>query len=336
MCASSWSIIMKLPRRTFLYFALVLATLPTGSRTGWAQNYPTRPVTMIVPYAAGGPTDALARVLAEKMRASLGQAVIVENVPGGGGSIGVGRVARAAPDGYTIDFGNNGSNVLVGALYSLPFDLISDFEPVAELTTNPQIITSKNAIPARNLTELITWLRGNQIKVSVGVAGPVAAASVINFQNMTSTQFQLVPYRGGAPAIQDLMGGQIDLMIDQLSNAIPQIKVGTVKAYAVAAKSRSPAAPEIPTVDEAGLPGLYGSLWHGLWAPKGTPRDVIAKLNAAVKEALVDPTVKQRLADVGQEIVPVEQQNPQALGAHQKAEIEKWWPIAKAANLKGE
>jgi tripartite-type tricarboxylate transporter receptor subunit TctC len=327
---------MRLPRRTFLYLPLVLATLPSGSRPGWAQNYPTRPVTMIVPYAAGGPTDVLARVLAEKMRASLGQAVIVEDVPGGGGSIGVGRVARATPDGYTIDFGNNGSNVLVGALYSLPFDLISDFEPVAELTTNPQIIISKKAIPARNLTELITWLRENQKKVSVGIAGPVAAASVINFQNMTSTQFQLVPYRGAAPAIQDLMGGQIDLMIDQLSNAIPQIKVGTVKAYAVAAKSRSPAAPEIPTVDEAGLPGLYGSLWHGLWVPKGTPHDVIAKLNAAVKQALADPTVKERLADIGQEIVPVEQQNPQALAAHQKAEIEKWWPIAKAANLKGD
>jgi len=324
---------MKLP---FLFLALVLATLSSGSRTGWAQNYPTRQVTMIVPYAAGGPTDVLARVLAEKMRAPLGQAVIVENVPGGGGSIGVGRVARAAPDGYTIDFGNNGSNVLVGALYALPFDLISDFEPVAELTTNPQIIISKTAIPARNLTELIIWLRENQKKVSVGIAGPVAAASVINFQDMTSTQLQLVPYRGAAPAIQDLMGGQIDLMIDQLSNAIPQIKVDTIKAYAVAAKSRSPAAPEIPTVDEAGLPGLYGSLWHGLWVSKGTPRDVIVKLNTAVRQALVDPTVKQRLADIGQEIVPVEQQNPQALAAHQKAEIEKWWPIAKAANLKGE
>jgi len=324
---------MKLP---FLFLALVLATLSSGSRTGWAQNYPTRQVTMIVPYAAGGPTDVLARVLAEKMRAPLGQAVIVENVPGGGGSIGVGRVARAAPDGYTIDFGNNGSNVLVGALYALPFDLISDFEPVAELTTNPQIIISKTAIPARNLTELIIWLRKNQKKVSVGIAGPVAAASVINFQDMTSTQLQLVPYRGAAPAIQDLMGGQIDLMIDQLSNAIPQIKVDTIKAYAVAAKSRSPAAPEIPTVDEAGLPGLYGSLWHGLWVSKGTPRDVIVKLNTAVRQALVDPTVKQRLADIGQEIVPVEQQNPQALAAHQKAEIEKWWPIAKAANLKGE
>ena len=320
----------------FLFLALVLATLPSGSRPGWAQNYPTRPVTMIVPYAAGGPTDVLARVLAEKMRASLGQAVIVENVPGGGGSIGVGRVARAAPDGYTVDFGNNGSNVLIGALYALPFDLISDFEPVAELTTNPQIIISKTAIPARNLTELIIWLRENQKKVSVGIAGPVAAASVINFQDMTSTQLQLVPYRGAAPAIQDLMGGQIDLMIDQLSNAIPQIKVDTIKAYAVAAKSRSPAAPEIPTVDEAGLPGLYGSLWHGLWVSKGTPRDVIVKLNTAVRQALVDPTVKQRLADIGQEIVPVEQQNPQALAAHQKAEIEKWWPIAKAANLKGE
>jgi len=291
---------------------------------------------MIVPYAAGGPTDVVARVIAEKMREPLGQAVVVENVSGAGGSIGVGRVARAAPDGYTLNIGNNGSNVLNGALYPLPFDLIKDFEPIARLTTNPQIIISKKTVPAGNLMELITWLKENQRKVSVGIAGPLAAVSVINFEKLTATQFQLVPYRGAAPAIQDLMAGQIDLMIDQLSNAVPQIKAGMVKAYAVAANSRSSAAPEIPTVDEAGLPGLYGSLWHGLWAPKGTPHDVISKINSAVMQALADPTVKQRLADVGQDVVPVEQQSPEALAAYQKAEIEKWWPIAKAANLKGE
>ena len=221
-------------------------------------------------------------------------------------------------------------------MYPLPFDLVKDFEPIAKLTTNPQIIISKKTVPAANLMELITWLKENQRKVSVGIAGPLAAVSVINFENVTSTQFQLVPYRGAAPAIQDLMAGQIDLMIDQLSNAVPQIKAGTVKAYAVAAKSRSPAAPQIPTVDEVGLPGLYGSLWNGLWAPKGTPHDVISKINTAVMQALADPTVKQRLADVGQDVVPVEQQSPEALAAYQKAEIEKWWPIAKAANLKGE
>jgi len=327
---------MKFCRRQFLHLAGALAALPAGPRMAWPQTYPTRPITMIVPYAAGGPTDVVARVIAEKMREPLGQAVVVENVSGAGGSIGVGRVARAAPDGYTLNIGNNGSNVLNGALYPLPFDLIKDFEPIARLTTNPQIIISKKTVPAGNLMELITWLKENQRKVSVGIAGPLAAVSVINFEKLTATQFQLVPYRGAAPAIQDLMAGQIDLMIDQLSNAVPQIKAGMVKAYAVAANSRSSAAPEIPTVDEAGLPGLYGSLWHGLWAPKGTPHDVISKINSAVMQALADPTVKQRLADVGQDVVPVEQQSPEALAAYQKAEIEKWWPIAKAANLKGE
>jgi tripartite-type tricarboxylate transporter receptor subunit TctC len=270
------------------------------------------------------------------MREPLGQAIVVENVAGGGGAIGVGRVAHAVPDGYTLNLGNNGSNVLTGAMYPLAFDLIRDFAPIAGLTTNPQIIISKKTIAAKDLAELIIWLKQNQKNVSVGIAGPVAAVSVINFEIMTSTKFQLVPYRGAAPAMQDLIGGQIDLMIDQVSNSVPQIKSGTIKAYAVAADRRSSAAPEIPTVDEAGLPGLYGSLWHGLWAPKATPHEVITKINVAVKQALADATLRQRFADIGQEIVPVEQQNPEALAAHQKAEIEKWWPIAKAASLKGE
>ena len=327
---------MKRSRRQILLSAAALAALAASLCVASAQTYPARPVTIIVPYAAGGPTDLIARAIAEKMREPLGQAVVVENVAGGGGAIGVGRVAHAVPDGYTLNLGNNGSNVLTGAMYPLAFDLIGDFEPIAGLTTNPQIIISKKAIPAKDLAELVTWLKENQKNVSVGIAGPVAAVSVINFEIMTLTKFQLVPYRGAAPAMQDLIGGQIDLMIDQVSNSVPQIKAGTIKAYAVAADRRSLAAPEIPTVDEAGLPGLYGSLWHGLWAPKGTPHEVITKINAAVKQALADATLRQRFADVGQEIVPVEQQNPEALATRQKAEIEKWWPIAKAASLKGE
>jgi tripartite-type tricarboxylate transporter receptor subunit TctC len=327
---------MKFCRRELLHFVGAVAALTAGLVAVWAQTYPTRAVTMIVPYAAGGPTDLIARVIAERMREPLGQAIIVENVSGAGGSIGVSRVARAAPDGYTLSIGNNGSNVLNGALDPPPFDLIKDFEPIAKLASNPQVIISRKTVPANNLMELITWLKENQKTVSVGIAGPVATVSAVNFENITSTQFQLVPYRGAAPAIQDLMAGHIDLMIDQLSNAVPQIKAGTVKAYAVAANSRSPAAPEIPTVDEAGLPGFYASLWSGLWAPKGTPHDVISKIDTAVMQALADPTVQKRLADVGQDIVPVEEQSPQALAAYQKAEVEKWWPIAKAANLKGE
>ena len=327
---------MTIARRRFLRLAASGAVLSANVGIARAQAFPTRSITIVNPFAAGGPTDIVARVLAEKMREPLGQSVVVENVAGAGGSIGVGRVARAAPDGYTLCVGNNGSNVLTGALYDLRFDLLTDFEPIAKLTTNSQIIIGKNAIPARNLKELIAWIRENQGHVSIGSAGPLATVNEVVFQHMTETQFQIVPYRGAAPAIQDLISGQIELMIDQVSNAAPQIKAGTVRGYAVAASTRSPAVPDIPTVDEAGLPGFYGSFWNGMWAPKGTPPDVIAKLNAAVKHALADPALRQRLALVDQEIVPVEQQSPAALAADQKAEIEKLWPIAKAANLKGD
>ena len=326
---------MKLPRRQILHLAAGAVALAV-SGIAWAQNYPSRTIKIVVPYPAGGPTDLVARIIADKISGPLGQPIIVENVAGGSGINGVGRVARAAPDGYTLILGNNGSNVLNGALYSLPFDLIEDFEPVARLTTNPQVIVTRKTIPAKNLIELLVWLKDNQAKVSVGIAGAVAAVSAVDFQNMTATKFVLVPYRGAAPAIQDLMGGQIELMFDQLSNALPHIKSGAIKAYAIAASSRSPSAPEIPTTDEAGLTGFYGSLWQGLWAPKGTPQIVIAKLSNAVMQALADPTIKQRLADVGQIVIPVGQQSPAALAAYQKAEAEKWWPIIKATNLKGE
>ena len=316
--------------------AAFLAALTAAISPASADSYPSRPVTVIVPFAAGGPTDVLTRIITDKMQAPLGQPIVVEDAGGAGGSIGVGRVAHAAPDGYTLSIGNNGSNLLTGALYSLNFDVIKDFAPVALMTSNPQIVVSRKTIPAANVKELLAWLKDNQKTVSVGLGGPVAQVSAINFETMTSMQFQLVPYRGAAPAMQDLIAGHIDFMVDQLSNSVPQIKADTIRAYGVAASTRSPAVPDIPTTDEAGLPGFYGALWHGLWAPKGTPPEVIAKLAAAARQALTDPTVKARLADLGQEIVPVVQQNPAALAAYQQADMDKWYPIVKAAGMKGE
>jgi tripartite-type tricarboxylate transporter receptor subunit TctC len=327
---------MRICRRRFLQLAAGIAALPAASRVATAQAYPTRPITVVIPYSAGSPTDLVARVITDRMRVLLGQSLIIENVGGAGGSIAAARVARAAPDGYTLCIGNNGSHVLSGALYALNFDLLKDFEPIAKLTTNSQIIITNKSIPAQNLKELMAWLKDGRRKITAGVAGPMAVVSIIDFQNKTSAQFQLVPYRGTVGPMQDLISGQIDMMLDQVSNATPFIKAGSVRAYAVAANTRSPSLPDVPTVDEAGLPGLYGSIWTGLWAPKGTPRDVIAKLATVTKEALADPVVKQRLTDIGFEIVPADQQTPEALAAYQKAEIEKWWPLAKAANLKGE
>jgi tripartite-type tricarboxylate transporter receptor subunit TctC len=332
---------MTFPLRRYSQFslavcALAVAALSAATVAALAQTYPSRPVTVIVPFAAGGPTDVLARIITDKMQGPLGQPIVIEDMGGAGGGIAAAHVARAAPDGYTLEIGNNGSNLLVGALYSLPVDIIKDFAPVAKLTVNPQIVISRKTIPAANLKELLAWLKDNQKTVSIGIAGPVAQVSVVNFENMTSMQFQLVPYRGAAPAMQDLIAGHIDFMVDQLSNSVPQIKADTIRAYAVAADKRSPAVPGVPSTDEAGLPGFYGSLWHGLWAPKGTPPDVIAKLNAAAMVALADPTVKARLAELGQEIVPPAEQNPAALAAYQQVEMDKWFPIVKAAGMKGE
>jgi tripartite-type tricarboxylate transporter receptor subunit TctC len=303
-----------------------------------SQSYPSHPVTMVLPFAAGGPTDELARILAERMRVSLGQPVIVENVTGAAGTLGVGRVARATPDGYTLGVGPMNAYVLTGAIYHLQFDLLGDFAPVALLASNPSVVVSKSTVQAKDLKDLIAWVRANQEKVSAGTSGVGSATHIagVVFQNMTDTHFQFVPYRGIAPAMQDLLAGRIDLMFDQLSNSLPHIRSGQFKAYAVMARERAAAAPDIPTVDEAGLPGLYMPVWHGMWVPKGTPDDVVRKLNSAVVETLADPAVRQRLAEIGQEIPPREQQTPEALGAFHKAEIEKWWPIIKAANIKAE
>jgi tripartite-type tricarboxylate transporter receptor subunit TctC len=276
--------------------------------------------------------------MAERMRGPLGQTIVVENVTGAGGTIGVGRVARAAPDGYTISIGHWGTHVVNGAIYALNYDVLNGFEPVAMIANNPQLIVAKKAIPAKDLKELIAWLKANSATATQGTAGHGTASHIsgVYLQNITGVRFQFVPYRGAGPAMQDLVAGQIDLMIDQAANSLPQVRAGTVKAYAVTDKTRLAAAPEIPTVDEAGVPGLHISIWHALWLPKGTPADIVGKLNAAVVDTLADAGVRQRLAELGQDIPTREQQTPQALLAHHKAEIEKWWPVIKAANIKGE
>jgi tripartite-type tricarboxylate transporter receptor subunit TctC len=293
---------------------------------------------MIVPFSAGGPTDTIARIMAERVRGPLGQTVVIENVTGAAGSIGVGRVARSAPDGYTLSIGHWSTHVVNGAIYSLPYDVFNDFEPISLIASNPQLVISKLGVPATNLKELIAWSKANQDKLSVGTAGAGSASHVsgVYFQNTLGARFQFIPYRGAAPALQDVMAGQVDIMFDQAANSLPQVRGRTIRAYAVTAKKRLVSAPDIPTVDEAGLPDFYIAVWHGLWAPKGTPKEVIGKLTAAVREALADPAVQKRLVELGQDIPPPEQQSPEALAAYHKAEIDKWWPIIKAANIKGE
>jgi len=329
---------MKFPRRQFLQLAAGAVTLPAVSRIAKAQAYPTRTITMVVPFAAGGPLDAIARIISERMRISLGQSVVIENVIGAGGMIGVTRVVRASPDGYTVSVGNWGTHNVLGATYQLPFDLLKDLEPVALLPNYPMLIVSKKIVPANNLKELIAWLRANQDQVSVGTSGVGGVSHVagVLFQNFVGARFQFVPYRGAGPALNDVVAGQLDLMVDSANNSLPQVRAGTIKAYAVTAKARMPSAPDIPTVDEAGAPGLYISIWDGLWVPRGTPKDAIAKLNLAALDAMADSGVRQRLADLGLEFPLQEELTPGALGAFQKAEIEKWWPIIKAANIKGE
>ena len=329
---------MPLIRCLFLHLAVAVVAASAAAPIAWGEVYPSRPIAIVVPFPAGGPIDTLARIMADRMKVSLGQPVIVENVPGAGGTFGLGRVARATPDGYTASIGDWTSHVASGAIYPIQFDLLRDFEPVSLLTSSPQVIVGKSALPFKDLKDLIAWLKANPDKASAATVGPGSTPHIcgIYFQNNTGTRFQLVPYRGGAQAMQDLVGGHVDFMCAEASQTLPHVRGGKMKAYAVLAKSRWTAAPETPTIDEAGVPGLYISSWRGLWVPRGTSKEVIAKLNAAVVDALADPAARQRLFDLGHEIFPREQQTPEALGAHHKAEIGKWWPIIKAADIKVE
>ncbi|MEW6452691.1 MAG: tripartite tricarboxylate transporter substrate-binding protein [Pseudomonadota bacterium] len=303
-----------------------------------AQVYPARPVTLIVPWPSGGPSDAPARVVAERMRVSLGQPIVVENVTGGSGSAGTARAARAAPDGYTLVHGNFSTHVINGAVFKLPYDVQKDFAPISLLGQQSFAIVGRKNLPVENLVGLITWLKANPDKASQATGGPGGMPHLmgLHFQKLTGTRFNFVPYRGTAVGINDLVAGHIDFMIDATNNVLPHVQAGTIRAYAVTAKTRLPSAPDIPTVDEAGLPGFHFSSWQALFAPKDTPEPVIAKLQAAVADTLTDAEVRRRLADLGQDIFPREAQTPAALATLQQADIAKWWPLINEANIKAE
>ena len=300
-----------------------------------AQDYPSRFVTLVVPLATGGSTDTIARIIAEGMRPHLGQTVVVENSPGAGGSTGVVRVARATPDGYTLQIGQWGTNVASGAVYNLPIDLLKDMEPVALISTQPSLIVGKKDLPPNSLKELMAWLKENSGKISVGTSGPGSPSHVFGvfFQNAVGSKFNFIPYRSAGLSQQDLVAGQVEMIIDTPSTSGANVKGGLIKAYAIAGKDRSPVLPDVPTVDEAGLPGLYFYFWHAIWAPKGTPKDIVAKLNSAVVKAIADPATHKRLADIGQEFFPASMASPEALAKFQKEEIEKWQPVIRAAGI---
>jgi tripartite-type tricarboxylate transporter receptor subunit TctC len=327
---------MKLRRRDFLQAAAGTAALPLLSHAARAQAFPSRVITIVVPYPAGGPTDTIARILADRMGTVLHQTVIAENISGAGGSIGVGRVARAAPDGYTLSIGHVQTHVLNAAVMKLPYDVVNDFAPISLIADTPIWIISKTAVPATDFKSFLAWLKeenGKATAGTVGIGGPTEIAGLI-FAKQTGTQFQTARYTGGAPLLQDLLGGHIDFAFGQAATYLSYVRNGQLKAYAVLQPKRWWAAPEVPTLDELGIPNIHASFWHGLWAPKGTPPDVIAKLNDAVRETLADASVQQRFRNVGQEIWPVAEQTPAALAAKQKAEIAQWTPIVKEAGIK--
>jgi tripartite-type tricarboxylate transporter receptor subunit TctC len=331
---------MKLRRRAFLQMATSAAAVTAASRFARAaSDFPSRPITLIVGFAAGGPTDVYARVLAQSMQKSLGVSVIVEAVPGAAGSLGAGRVARAAPDGYTLSVGPGMStHVINGAIYDLSYDVVKDFTPIALISFLHQIIMAKKETPVDDLRGFIAWLKANPDVAMEATSGPGSPAHVAGLllQKETGTKFRFIPYRGLGPALQDLMAGRVDFMIDAGINAMPFVRSGAIKAYAVMSESRSTAAPEVPSTDEAGIPGLHTALWQSVFGPKDMPKDVVDKLNRAVSTALADPDLRTRFADQGHVIVPPDRQRPEALAAWQRAEIAKWWPIIKAAKIKGE
>jgi tripartite-type tricarboxylate transporter receptor subunit TctC len=313
-----------------------LVALVAFIATARADKFPSHPITIVVPFSAGGPSDAMTRILAERMQRTLGETILIENVTGAGGSLGVGRVVRSAPDGYTIGFGHLGTHVANGAIYKLGYDLVTDLEPVVLLPSNPMIIVSKTAIPAKSLSELLVWLKARPTPPTAGTAGAGSGSHIagLYFENVTGIKLQYVPYRGTAPALNDLVAGQIDLIVDQTSNSISQVRASTIRAYAVTDDKRVESAPDIPTTDEAGLPGFHMTLWSGLWVAKDTPKPIIAQLNGAAVDALNDPAVRTKLENLGLQMPPPDQLAPQALGTLQKAEIAKWWPMIKAANVK--
>jgi tripartite-type tricarboxylate transporter receptor subunit TctC len=329
---------MKSARRRFLrgaVAALGLSAVPGRAR---AQAYPSRPITLVVPFPAGGPVDTLARFLAERMRAPLGQPIVIENIGGAGGSLGVGRVARAVPDGYTLIIGITSTHVFNPAMYTLQYDTLNDFEPVALVTDSSQVVVGKKGLPPDDLRELIAWLKASPDKAIAGTAGVGSPHHVFGvlFQQATGTRFGFAHYRGGAPASRDLVAGQIDMAIADLATSVPQIRAGNIKVYAFTGKSRLPLLPDVPTVEEAGVPGFHTSIWNAIWAPKGTPKPVTEKLNAAVVAALADPAARAQLAGLGHSAVPQERHSSEVLHALHKAEIEKWWPIIKGANIRAE
>jgi tripartite-type tricarboxylate transporter receptor subunit TctC len=325
--------------RKLIVVVATLTGIVTMAAGASAQGYPSRPITMIVPFPPGGPVETIGRIMGERLRAALGQPVIIENVPGASGSIGVARAARAAPDGYTLGMGNWSSHVGSPAIYPVTYDIVKDFEPVALLPIAPTLIVGKKALPANNLAELIAWLRANPDKATEGTAGLGSGQHIsgVYFQKITGTKFQFVPYKtGSAEIMRDIVAGHIDLTFDQAITALPHVRGGNVKAYAVTSDARLDAAPDIPTVDEAGAPGIYISTWYGIWLPKGSPKEAIEKIGNAARAALADPAVRKRLIDLGQQIPPAAQQTAAALAAYQKAEIDKWHALIKEAGIKVE
>jgi tripartite-type tricarboxylate transporter receptor subunit TctC len=329
---------MKKPSVGVAFAGFTFAILAfTGA--AMAQSYPSRAVTFIVPYGAGGPVDTMARTLSEAMRASLGQPIVIENVTGANGTIGVARAVRSPPDGYTVSIGNWPSHITNGAIYNLSYDIQKDFEPVARLPDNPYVVVARKDLPAKDLKELIAWLKANADKATQGTGGVGSGQHIsgVYFQKVTGAKFQFVPYRAGsADVMRDLTAGHIDIGFEQAIAALQQVRAGNVKALAVASGKRLEVAPEIPTVDEAGAPGVHVSTWFGLWVPKGTPQEAIDRLGQAARAAMADPATRQRLISLGQQIPPPEQQTAAALAAWQKAEIEKWHPLIKEAGIKAE
>jgi tripartite-type tricarboxylate transporter receptor subunit TctC len=327
---------MRLRRRRFLSLAASAVALPGVARVAYGETYPSRRITMVVPFAPGALSDIIARIMGEGMGAALGQTIVIDNASGADGTIGSGRVAHATPDGYTLVCANWNTSVTNPAIYKLDYDVVTDFEPVVLLPAAPMVLIAKKDNPATNLQEFIAWLKANPDKASFGTAGAGSPPDLLGrlLRQDTQTQFNLIAYRGAAPAMQDVIAGHIDAVFITIAAAQPQVRAGNVKALGLTTHERIKIAPDIPTMDEAGLHGFYFALWAAIFAPKGTPKDIVDKLNAAAVGVLADADVRQKLEAQGFEIPAREQLTPAALGAYQKAEIEKWWPVVKAAGIK--